>query len=122
MYSVTQNISLENQETKKLSIPDSETLENIFSTMLETIVSFFEYVMGALIGAMIGWAAGWSIGHIYQGLYEPIHFINFETVEFWYFLPQTFAQYGAAVGACFSIPVVYFVLNKNVNQSSGEKE
>ena len=122
MYFLTQTISMENQKSRKLSTFNSGSVELIFNKVLEFIATLLEYLLGMMLGAIIGWVAGWSMGHIYQNLYEPVYFINFDTVDFWYYLPHTCAQYGAIIGACLSVPVVYIALRQNFNLSSGDIE
>ena len=122
MISLIQNMLLGNYRIKKTQMLSPDFLDTTLNTILETAAAFLEYVLGMITGAMLGWAAGWSVGHIYQDLYEPVHFTTFEAIRLWYYIPHTFGQYGAIIAACVSIPIVYIASIKGLNQSTGEKE
>jgi hypothetical protein len=122
MISLIQNMFFGNYRIKKAHMVSLDFLDTTLNTVLEIVIAFLEYVLGMIIGIVLGWAAGWSVGYVYQDLYEPVYLTTFEAVRFWYYLPQTFGQYGAIIAACVSIPIVYIASVKNLNQSPGEQE
>lgn len=122
MISLIQNMFFDNCRIKKAQMVSPDFLDTTLNTVLEIVTAFLEYVLGMIIGTVLGWAAGWSVGYVYQDLYEPVYLTTFEAVRFWYYLPQTFGQYGAIIATCASVPIVYIASIKHYNPSSGEEE
>lgn len=95
--------------------------ERVVNTCFNTIEFFGNCLIGLLIGGVIGWISGWCIGHTYSELYMPTHFISFEVVNKWYFMPYEYAGYGMNAGAILGTSaVLVFTIIKSIKQHQQE--
>ena len=99
------------------AIQDDHSSISLISTQLKpishalgyTIILVLECCLGFHLGIITGWILGWCVGYIGRELYQPIHFISFEVLDKWYYLPHEYGKYGMIGGAVIGILIIFFV-------------
>jgi hypothetical protein len=104
----------ESPNIPKVHFSDPTVLKTSFSRILGTVVVLIDYGIRMAAGAIGGWVIGYCLGHIFLDMFEPVRFVSFEAVEYWYYLPLAFGHCGALIAAGISIPVASFLSKRRM--------